>query len=150
LIKQYRGFFFGIIAVLFVCSLVFNIYLVNRSHRAEAYAMEHVYDDFRLADKFMNSDKQYSMSMLAEAGGTLLTLKNIPFTNSQSSINNNLFNVGYYLHSLATPISTKGMVNYVKNAEALLSTHIVKGNYKISYLNSDAKNLNQMLPKTGK
>jgi hypothetical protein len=145
--KRFLVLLIGIIALLFVCSLTLNIYLINRTHQAEAYAMDKVYNDFRLADENMNSNKQYSMGMLAEAGGNLIALQNVPFVTKRRNLNNNLFYVGYYLHSLSTPVSTNGMTDFVKKAEILLQSHIMNGKYETTFLNSDAKHLNQLVPK---
>lgn len=148
-----KRMFVVVTSVLFLCSLVVNAVLIrstiNQKHQieyAEAKAMGHATAEINVASSSLQTNKNYAIAMLAEAGGTLIALQDIVSGSSKGDTAQELFNVGYYLHYQATATSLKGLSQFTQNADRLLQSHVSKGQYNVSDLSSDAAKLNEMLP----
>jgi len=141
----------AVVSAVCLCSLTVNALLIkarityqHQTQDTEAYAMESAAAEMGVAQQFLKSHPHYSIAMLAEAGGTLLTLQGVVPPSSKTRTD--LFNVGHYLHAQATPTSTQGLAPFVQSASQLLASHISKGRYDVAYLSSDMAGLNALLP----
>jgi hypothetical protein len=120
--NKYRTWLIGFILGICVFSLVLNVFLIhskitftNQTKYAATYAMEQAIAEINVANQYIITNKQYSLAMLAEAGGTLYTLQNI-VPDSSENVRNHLNNVAYYLHSQATAASLNGLSQFINNA----------------------------------
>jgi len=96
----------SVMSVLLIGSLAVNAKVIrenqsqsNQIQYAESYGMDHVVNNIQAANTFINKDKGYSATQIAEAAGELVALsKIIPISRSNAS--NYAWNLGYYLHAL--------------------------------------------------
>jgi len=149
--KTRYSWILGIVTNICIGSLIVNgiqkARYTDLIRTAETDAMEHATNQISAASSHM-TDKPYFLAMLAEAGGTLVTLQQIvPL--SQNTTKLELYNVGYYLHSQASSATSyNGLTNFLRTANQILQSHTVSGKYDIAWFASDVNRLNQAIPRS--